>query len=130
MSNPMRTEKVVDTLKRLPDGWGGDMTKKPALKAVRKVKKVLSAVELGFMPWPNITAVANGGVMLTWLSLTRDILMTVDTDGDIQFVTSLKKIEIDTAEVMDRLDSEGVVTDMITIDYMMAWFAADSAVRC
>lgn len=123
----VRTEKIVQNLKKLPDGWGGDMSKKPTVKAVRKIKKVLTALESGHMPWPNITVTANGGIILTWISLSRDILMTVDTDGDIQFVTSLKKLEIDTCEIIDRLDSEGAITDMQSIDYMMAWFATDKA---
>lgn len=125
-SNLMRTEKIVDNLKKLPDGWGGEMSKKPTLKAVKKIKKLLSTIEQSRMPWPNVSAVPNGGVVLTWMSLTRDILMTIDTDGDVQFVTSLKKLD-ETAEVVERLDSEGHVTDMKTIDYMMAWYCSDKA---
>lgn len=126
----VRTERVVQGLKKLPDGWNGDLSKKPTVKAVNKVKKILAVLESGHMPWPTITVVSNGGVMLTWLSLTRDILMTVDTDGDAQFATTLKKVEIDSCEIIDRLDSEGAVTDLKTIDYMMAWYSLDKASSC
>lgn len=126
----MRTEKVVEGLRKLPDGWGGSTTKKPTTKAVRKIKKILSTLESGRMPWPVITAVATGGLILTWVSLTRDILMTIDQDGDVQFITSMKKVDIDTAEVMDRIDSEGPISDMLTIDYMMSWFCQERAATC
>jgi hypothetical protein len=126
----IRTEGVVKDLKKMPDGWAGNMSKKPTTKAVNKVKKVLAILESGRMPWPTITVIANGGVMLTWLSTTKDILLTVDTVGDIQFATSHKKIDSASNEVVDRLDSEGSVTDMKALDYMMAWYAADTASAC
>lgn len=123
----IRTEKVVNSLKALPDGWGGNLSKRPTVKAVRKIKRVLAALEDGHMPWPNVSVAPNGGLLLTWLSLTRDILMTIDTDGDIQFITSLKKLDIESFEIIDRLDSEGAVTDMKSIDHMMAWYCTDKS---
>jgi hypothetical protein len=126
-SNLIRTDRIVGNLKRLSDGWGGAMTKKPTVKAVRRLKKILAAIEAGHMPFPVVTAVANGGIVLTWSSIMRDILMTVDTDGDIQFITSLKRLDRETFEVIERTDSEGAVTDIKTIDHMMAWFCLDKA---
>jgi hypothetical protein len=130
-SSPVRTQKIVDNLKRLSDGWGGTpQYKKPASKAVRKITKVLATLETGRMPFPTINAIGNGGIVLTWVSLTRDILLTIDPDGDIQFITSLKKIDAETFEIVERLDSEGAITDMLAIDHMMAWYAMDKAAKC
>lgn len=126
----IRTEKVVQNLKQMPDGWAGNLSKKPASKAVRKIRKVLAVLEAGYMPWPDINVVANGGILLTWLSMTRDIMLTIDIDGDIQFATSLKKVDSISNEIIDRLDSEGAVTDMQAIDYMMSWFCSDTAAKC
>ena len=122
-----RTDKIIGNLKTLADGWGGALTKKPTAKAVRRLKKVLETIETSHMPFPVVTAVGNGGMVLTWTSLTRDIMMTVDPDGDIQFVTALKKLDAMTGDLIDRLDSEGAVTDMKTIDHMMAWYCMDKA---
>lgn len=126
-TNLLLTEKIVGNLRKLADGWGGNMTKKPTVKSVRKLKKVLATIEKGHMPLPRVSPVANGGIMLTWSSFTRDILMTVDPDGDIQFITSLKRLDIDTHEVVERMDSEGAVVDLLTIDHMMAWYCTDKA---
>lgn len=126
-NNLIRTDKIVGNLKQLADGWGGNFTKKPAAKALRRLKKVLGTIEGGHMPFPMVTAVGNGGIVLTWTSLTRDVLMTVDPDGDMQFVTALKKLDSITGDLIDRMDSEGPVIDMKTIDHMMAWYSMDRA---
>lgn len=123
----LKTERVVQTLKKLVDGWGGVSSKKPAIKALRKAKKILATVESGHMPFPTVTAVSNGGIILTWLSLTRDILMTIDTDGDVLFVTSMKRIDEMTFEILERTDSEGAITDYKSIDHIMAWFCTDKS---
>lgn len=123
----IKTAIVVEKLKRLSDGWGGETHKKPAIKAVRRVKRVLNVLEDGHMPWPSVSAVANGGLLLAWTSLQRDIMLTIDPDGDIQFTTSLKKLDISTAEIIERLDSEGSVTDLKMIDHMMAWYCLDKS---
>lgn len=122
------TNRVIDHLKRLsPSVEAG---KKPTVKVFRKAKKLLSVLEAGHMPWPSIAATRNGGLMFTWTSLTRDVLLIIDSVGDMQFTTSLKKINIDTCEVIERLDSEGSITDMLVIDHMMAWYSQDQAFRC
>ncbi len=126
-SSCVRTITAVEKFKKIPDGWGGQETKKPTAKAIRKLKKILEMLESGHMPWPTISVVSNGGFMLTWISLTRDMMMTVDPEGDVQFATALKKIDIDTCEIIERLDSEGIVTDLVTIDQMMAWYCTDKA---
>lgn len=125
-SNLMLTEKVVENLKKLPDGWGGEASKKPAFKAVRKIRKVLSNIENGRMPFPSVTALPNGYVTLTWVSPLREILINVDADGDAQFITSIKKFDAGAGE-MERLDSEGSLTDLSTVDHMMAWYCQDKA---
>jgi len=126
-SSCIRTINIVEKFKKIPDGWGGQETKKPAPRAIRKLKKILETLEFGHMPWPTVSVVSNGGFMLTWISLTRDMMMTVDPEGDVQFATALKKIDIDTCEIVERLDSEGIVTDLTTIDQMMAWYCTDKA---
>ena len=123
----VRTDKIVGNLKKLADGWGGAMTKKPTVKAVRRLKRILGTIENGYMPFPLVTAVGNGGIVLMWNSFTRDIMMTIDPDGDIQYVTALKKFDLLTEELIDRMDSEGIVTDMKTIEHMMAWYSMDKA---
>lgn len=128
--NPMRTEILIDGLKKLSDGWGGDATKKPARKAITKAKKVLSILEAGRMPWPNITVISSGGLVFDWISLTRDIHMNIDADGDIQFVTSLKKVDLQTAQVTDHLESEGSITDINAIDHIIAWYSLDKSHSC
>lgn len=122
----MFTQKIVDNLKKLPDGWGGEASKKPAPKAIRKASKVLSVIEGGRMPFPNVSALPNGCISLTWVSLRREIMMNVDRDGDIQFITSLKQFNVGEGEI-ERMDSEGAVTDLLTIDHMMAWYCQDKA---
>lgn len=130
-NNPVRTQQIVNNLKKLSAGWGGSQDyKKPATRAVKRLEKLLSRLESGFMPWPNITAVANGGLVLTWVSMSRDIMITIDPDGDIQFVSSLKKVDLQTFEIIDRLDSEGAIVDLQAIDHLMAWYAQDTASRC
>lgn len=126
----MRTEMIIEGLRGLDDGWDGGTTKKPARKAITKAKKVLTILETGHMPWPNITAISNGGLVFNWISLTKDIHMNIDADGDIQFLTTLKKVDIQTAQVIDHLNSEGSITDMHAIDHMMAWYSQDSAYNC
>lgn len=128
-SSLMLTDKVVENLRRLSNGWDGEAAKKPAVKAVRKTKKVLSCIENGRMPFPSVNVMSNGCITLTWVSPTREILINVDADGDIQFVTSLKKFDAEAGD-MERLDSEGAVTDLLTIDHMMAWYAQDRSARC
>ena len=126
-SNCVRTETVVSKLKQLPDGWGGEMTKKPSLEAMARLKKLLLVLERSHMPWPSITAVGNGGFMLTWISMTRDVMVTVDPVGDMQYATALKKLDPETFEIIERYDTEGVVTDAVTIDQMLAWYSTDKA---
>jgi hypothetical protein len=130
-SSPLKTQQIVNRLRSLPAGWGGTLEyKKPAARAVKKLEKLLSRLESGFMPWPSIAAIANGSIIATWLSLNKDITLTIDQDGDIQFVTSLKQLDFQTLEVMDRLDSEGAITDMAAIDHLMAWYSKDSSSHC
>ena len=124
---PDKTEQVLIKLKSLSNDFIGQGSKKPSAKALRKVKKVLTTLESGYMPFPSITPMPTGGIILSWTSMTRDIVMIVDNVGDVQFTTSLKKVDIETAEVVDRLDSEGFVTDMLSIDHIMVWFCADVA---
>lgn len=126
-SNCERTNRIVAKLKQLPDGWGGEKSKKPSAKAIRRLKKTLTVLESSHMPWPTVTAVSNGGFLLSWISLTRDLIMTVDPVGDMQFGTALKRIDATTTEVVDRIDSEGIVTDMITFDQLIAWYSLDQA---
>lgn len=121
----VRTESVVTTLRKMPDGWGGVPTsKKPGTKTLRKMRKILAVLESSHLPWPEITVVPNGCVLLIWHSLTRDMQMNVDADGDVQFITSLKNVDMKTGEILDQLDSEGHVIDMLTIDHMMAWYCS------
>lgn len=122
-SNLVRTENVLQSLKRLKDQKG---TIKPAVKAVKIARQVLVAIESGAMPWPSVSVVSNGGIVLTWISLTRDILLTIDPNGFVQFSTSLKKIDLATAEIVDRIDAEGILADLIGIDHMMAWYCQDT----
>lgn len=77
------------------------------------------------MPWPSVTAVASGSLLLSWISLTRSVLMTVDQVGDIQFISSITKRDPHTMEILDSMESEGHVHDMKTIDNMMAWYCSD-----
>lgn len=129
--SPVRTQQIVDNLKKLSAGWGGsEEYKKPASRAVKRLEKLLSRLEFGFMPWPNITAVANGGLVLTWISMNRDIMVTIDPEGDVQFITSLKKVDLQTFEITDRLDSEGAIVDLQAVDHLMAWYAQDTASHC
>jgi len=122
-----RTELVVSNLKKIEDGWGGQKTKKPAYKAIRKVERMLETIEDGYMPWPRVTAVPTGGVVLTWVSATRDIMMVVDSDGDVTFNSSLKNIDKMTHEVIDSLESEGPIPDLKSIDHLMAWYCMDKS---
>lgn len=126
MSSLELTEHIITQLKKLPDGWGGESTKKPAPKALRKTKKILSCLEAGRMPFPAVNPMPNGCIILNWISPSREIKINVDGDGDMQFVTSLKKFDVQVGEI-ERLDSEGAVTDMLTIDHMMAWYCQDKA---
>lgn len=129
MEAGMRTEKMVGILRKLPDGWGGDTSKKPSVKAINKTKKVLRELEVGHMPWPSIIPVQNGGVVMTWVSTNRDIMVIIDSDGDIQFSTSLKKVD-DSGEIIERLDADGHITDLSTLSHMLAWFCTDQAAPC
>lgn len=123
----VRTESIVSKLKQLPDGWGGEQTLKPTVPAMGRLKKLLLTLERGHMPWPGITAVGNGGFMLTWISLTRDVMVTVDPVGDMQFATALKKLDPETLEVVERYDTEGVVNDAETFDQMISWYSMDKS---
>lgn len=123
----VRTENVVNQLKKMPDGWGGDTSKKPSPKALRKAKKLLTIIEQGYMPWPSIMVEAVGSLILSWQSATRDILITVDIDGDVQFMTSLKVIDKNTGEIRDRMDSEGHIHDMKTLDSLVVWYCTDKS---
>ena len=57
-------------------------------------------------------------------------MLTIDPDGDMQFITSLKKVDLQTFEIVDRLDSEGALVDLQAVDHMMAWYAQDTASHC
>lgn len=122
-----KTEQVIDKLKSIKNGFIGKESKKPTSKSLRKVKRILHVLETGKMPFPSTMAMPNGSVILNWASLTRDIIMVVDNNGDVQFTTSMKKIHLETAEVMERTDSEGFITDMLSIDHIMVWFCSDLA---
>lgn len=122
----IRTNTIITKLRQMPDGWGDLPTsKKPAHKTLRKMRKILAVLESGHLPWPEITVVPSGCVLLLWSSATRDMQMNVDTDGDVQFVTSLKRLDKETGQVLNQADSEGHVIDMLTIDHMMAWYCTD-----
>lgn len=126
----IRTDKTVGILRKLPNGWGGDTSKKPSVKAINKTKKVLNELEVSRMPWPSIIPVPTGGVVMTWASISRDIMVIIDSDGDIQFSTSLKKIDLSSGEVVERLDADGHITDLSTLSHMLAWFCTDQAAPC
>lgn len=130
MESILKTDKTVGVLKKLPNGWGGDTSKKPSVKAINKTRKVLKELETSHMPWPAIIPVQTGGVVLTWVSINRDIMVIIDSDGDIQFSTSLKKVDIDSGEVVERLDADGHITDLSTLSHMLAWFCTDQAAPC
>jgi hypothetical protein len=121
----VKTSRVLGELKRQINSDKNTSVKQPSAKSLSKLKKILTALESGHMPFPEIAVMLNGYVMLTWSSLLREIIMVVDDCGDVQFTTSLKKINTVTAEVVDRLDSEGFITDLISIDHIMVWFCSD-----
>lgn len=123
----IRTDSVVTKLRAMTDGWGGLPTsKKPGRKTLNKMRRILAVLEEARLPWPDVTVVPNGCIVLGWQSLTRDMQMNIDLDGDVQFVTSLKRVD-EGGNVTDQLDSEGHVVDMITVDHMMAWYCMSQA---
>lgn len=130
MDNLAKADKIVSNLKRLPNGWNGDSSKKPSIKALNKTKKVLKELETYKLPWPSVVPVKTGGIIMTWVSVCKDIMVVIDPDGDIQFNTSLKKIDIDSGEVVERMESDGHILDVASISHMLAWFCLDQAAQC
>lgn len=121
----IKTTRVVGGLRKIKDGWAGTGSLKPAKKALAWAKKILAALEKGCMPWPVVVATKNGGVVIIWESITRDIMVTISPDGLTFFNTILKHINEFGDE--DKIESNGSITTVDAIDHMMAWFAADIA---
>ena len=121
-----KSQYEIATLQQLSDGWKGENSKRPAENAVAQLQTILFEIETGRMPWPDVHAVPNGGVVLTWTSLCRDMMVTIDPDGKIFFTTCLKQLNSD-YDVVERVESEGFVADMQTLDYMLVWFCKDKA---
>lgn len=130
MENLAKSDRIVGNLRKLPEGWGGDSCKKPTTKAINKTKRVLKELETNKLPWPKVIPVQTGGVVMTWVSTNRDIMVVIDSDGDMQFSTSLKKVDIDSGEIIERMDADGHITDLSSISHMMAWFCIDQAAAC
>lgn len=125
---PIKTAAVVTHLKTLDNGWNGGQAKKPTAKAIKQAGKILTELERGHMPWPQINVMANGGTALTWVSLYRDVLIAIGPDGSTQFTTSIKKLD-ESFNLVDTSESEGFVIDTRTIAYMMVWFCTEKAAQ-
>lgn len=126
----VKTKAIVGCLKTINDGWNGDNSKKPSDVAIDKVESILASLETGAMPWPEVHAAPNGGLILIWNSLHRDISMTIDPEGEMQYSTAIKKLDSDTFQVIDQIHSEGYVENLKTVDHMMVWFCSDKAASC
>lgn len=122
-----KPEMIVATLQQMNDGWKGENSKKPADSAVGELQKILLEIETGKMPWPEIHAIPNGGVMLSWTSLQRDMAVTIDPEGRVFFTTCLKHLNSE-YDVVERVESEGYIADLQTLDYMLVWFCKDNSI--
>jgi len=123
---PIKTGAVVAHLKTIANGWAGEKSKKPSAKAVKQAGKILSELETGHMPWPNIVVLPNGGISLSWVSLYRDLVITINKEGSSQFVASTKRLN-ESFEPVESFETEGFVIDMRTVGHMMVWFCTDKA---
>jgi hypothetical protein len=118
----MHTDEVVATLKTIPKD--DPAIPRPSVKAINKIKKLLSDVELCRLPFPDVYATEHG-VKLVWRSPSREIKLHVGQKGEMTFETAIKRYD-EIGDLVDVVSSEGHL-ETASIDYVMAWFLTEQA---
>jgi hypothetical protein len=121
------TDKVINALRKLPKQGQANVPPRPSVKAMNQVKKILLDYEMCRLPYPTVSA-RRDGVRLIWNSPLRNVSVDISQKGEINFETSLKRLDED-GDIISEINSDGPIEGPKSLDRMMAWFLEDIAVK-
>jgi hypothetical protein len=120
-SAAVQTERLIEALKALPEGWNGPDSLPVAEVVLSKAQEVLADIEVCRLPTPEVIARNDGSIELLWSSRVRDLHVSFLPVGLIISKQIAREFDKD-GKLVSATDFSTHFADNKPIDRLMAWY--------